>query len=124
MLVEHWRGEPDKRATLRSRAAAAVDRAAQHGITPVIWSDPAYPVALATIVDPPLVLWVRGVVTALNCAAVAIVGSRAGSAYSVSVAERLAADLAVRGVVIISGLARGVDSAAHRGALAGGVTVG
>jgi DNA processing protein len=56
---------------------------------------------------------------------VAIVGSRAGSPYALAVAERLAADLASRGVAIVSGLARGVDSAAHRGALAArGLTIG
>ena len=56
---------------------------------------------------------------------VSIVGSRAGSTYALSVAERLAGDLAVRGITVASGLARGVDSAAHRGALAaGGITVG
>jgi DNA processing protein len=54
---------------------------------------------------------------------VAIVGSRAGSPYALAVAERLAADLAARGVVVVSGLARGVDSAAHRGALKTGTTV-
>ena len=60
----------------------------------------------------------RGAVEALVEPAVAIVGSRAASPYALAVAERLAADLAVRGIVIVSGLARGVDSAAHRGALA------
>jgi DNA processing protein len=84
----------------------------------VPWSDPAYPVALSAIVDPPPVLWMRGNLAALSAPAVAIVGSRAGSAYGLSVAERLAGDLAARGVVVVSGLARGVDSAAHRGALA------
>jgi DNA processing protein len=57
-------------------------------------------------------------VRALDAPAVAIVGSRAGSAYALAVAEKLAADLAARGIVVVSGLARGVDSAAHRGALA------
>jgi DNA processing protein len=70
------------------------------------------------------VLWTRGRVAPLNAPAVAIVGSRAASPYGLSVAEQLAADLAACGLVVVSGLARGVDSAAHRGALAGnGVTV-
>ena len=82
---------------------------------------------LAAIFDPPPVLWVRGTAQALDRAAVAIVGSRAGSPYALAVAERLASDLASRGIVVVSGLARGVDSAAHRGALThsacGGATV-
>src|SRR5207244_5132102 len=80
--------------------------------------------ALSTIADPPPVLWVRGRVESLNAPAVAIVGSRAGSAYALAVAERLATDLTAAGLVVVSGLARGVDSSGHRGALAaGGSTV-
>jgi DNA processing protein len=80
---------------------------------------------LSEIFDPPDVLWLRGQVSVLDAVAVAIVGSRAGSPYALAVAERLAADLATRGIVIVSGLARGVDSAAHRGALsANGATIG
>ena len=63
-------------------------------------------------------LWARGVRAALDRPAVAIVGSRAGSPYALSIAEHLASDLAARGIAVVSGLARGVDSAAHRGALA------
>jgi DNA processing protein len=121
----HWPSEPDERSNLYARAAAAIDRARAHLITPVVWSDAAYPVALTTIVDPPPVLWTVGAVSAFQAPAVAIVGARAASPYGLSVAEQLAADLAARGLAIISGLARGVDSAAHRGALsAGGVTIG
>ena len=87
------------------------------------WSDARYPAALTTIIDPPPVIWVRGAIDALSAHAVAIVGSRAGSPYALAVAERIAADLAARGIVIVSGLARGVDSAAHRGALTCGTTV-
>jgi len=103
---------------LRSRALAALARAAVHGIALVPWSDASYPAALAAITDPPPALWARGNLAALSRPAVAIVGSRWGSPYGLSVAERLAADLASRGLVVVSGLARGVDSAAHRGALA------
>ena len=121
----HWPSEPDARSDLYARAHAAIDRAEAHDITPVAWSDAAYPVALTTIVDPPPVLWMIGAVAAFQAPAVAIVGARAASPYGLSVAEQLAADLAARGLAIISGLARGVDSAAHRGALsAGGVTIG
>lgn len=119
-----WRDDPDKLSTLRSRAEAGLRRAREHRITALTWNDPAYPPALTTIVDPPPVLWVRGRVAALSLPLVAIVGSRAGSTYALSVAERLATDLVAAGLAVVSGLARGVDSAAHRGTVAkGGVTV-
>jgi len=76
-----------------------------------------YPPLLKQIPDAPLLLYVRGDVKVLSQFAVAIVGSRRPSAYGSSVAHRLAHDLAQRQLVIASGLARGVDSAAHRGAL-------
>src|SRR5438132_9976143 len=117
LLIERWPEEPGKGPTVRARAAAAIARASQQGIAAIAWSDAAYPPALAAIVDPPPVLWLRGAPAALDRPAVAIVGSRAGSPYALAVAERLAADLSARGIVVVSGLARGVDSAAHRGAL-------
>ena len=118
LLAERCPGKPDKPALLRSEAAVAVARAAERDITPIPWSDAAYPPALSAIIDPPPVLWLCGQVAVLEAPAVAIVGSRAATPYGLAVAERLAGDLAARGVVIVSGLARGVDSAAHRGALA------
>jgi DNA processing protein len=105
---------------IRARAAEAGRRADASGLVAVPWSDPSYPAALAAIADPPFVLWTRGAAAALDGPAVALVGSRAASPYAHAVAERLARDLAARGIVVVSGLARGVDSAAHRGALAGG----
>ena len=108
---------------LRSQAAAALARASQHGIDAIGFDAAEYPPALAAIFDPPPVLWVRGCRDVLNAPAVAIVGSRAGSAYALAVAERLAGDLAARGFAVVSGLARGVDSAAHRGALTAGRTI-
>ncbi len=76
-----------------------------------------YPPLLKQIADPPLVLYVRGEVNVLSRHAVAMVGSRRPTAYGSSVTHRLAHDLAQRQLVIVSGLARGIDSAAHRGAL-------
>jgi DNA processing protein len=105
------------RTALEQRAHAAIARANGRGLTPLAWNDPAYPAALATIVDPPFVLWTRGTRDALEKPAVALVGSRAASPHGLAVAERLGADLAARGLIVVSGLARGVDSAAHRGAL-------
>jgi len=124
LIAEHWRDEPDKLSTLVSRAESGIRRAREGGITPLPWSDAAYPPALTTIIDPPPLLWVRGRVAALSTPSVAIVGARAASAYALSVAERLASDLTAAGLTVVSGLARGVDSAAHRGTVAsGGVTV-
>ena len=119
-LLERRAGGKADAATLERRADAARRRAIAGGITAIPWSQASYPAALAVIADPPFVLWMRGAAAALELPAVALVGSRAASPYALSVAERLAGDLAARGIVVVSGLARGVDSAAHRGALAGG----
>ena len=116
-------GGPDI-AALRAQAAASRDRAARVGLTSIAWSDAAYPAALAAIADPPFVMWTRGAVSALARPAVAIVGSRAASDYGLAVASRLASDLAGRGVAVVSGLARGIDAAAHRGALSAPGAVG
>lgn len=86
--------------------------------------DARYPANLREIVAPPEWLYVRGRLAEEDALAVAIVGSRAATPYGLAAAERLAADLAARGVTVVSGLARGIDSAAHRGALrAGGRTI-
>jgi DNA processing protein len=82
-------------------------------------STPAYPPLLAATARPPA-LWVRGQVTPEDALAIAIVGSRRATPYGLATAEELAGDLASRGVTIVSGLARGIDAAAHRGALAAG----
>src|SRR5258705_11719265 len=80
-------------------------------------ADARYPARLAQIPDAPVTLHVRGALVDADALAVAIVGSRRATSYGLEVAETLAADLAARGVTIVSGLARGIDSAAHRGAL-------
>jgi DNA processing protein len=93
-------------------------------ILPIPSADVRYPTLLAAIHDPPTSLWLKGCVGALASPSVAIVGSRKASSYALEVARRLGADLARRGVTVVSGMARGVDSAAHRGALeGGGVTI-
>ena len=119
-LAARARDEPDKASTLRWRAAAALARAATSGMHVLAWSDAAYPAALTTIADPPPVLWVRGDPAVLSAASVAIVGSRAATPHGLAVAIDLARDLAAYDLAIVSGLARGIDSAAHRGALDGG----
>ena len=105
---------------LRARAARLLDRGARIGVQAIDWADPSYPPQLAQIDDPPAALWVRGEPALLAAPAVAVVGSRTGSSYACAVAQQLAAGLAAHGIVVVSGLARGVDAAAHRGALAGG----
>jgi DNA processing protein len=86
--------------------------------------DAAWPARLSEIYDPPLVLYVRGNSEALSRPGIAIVGTRHPTPYGIGMAERLACDLAIRGLVIFSGMARGVDAYAHRGALKGpGITV-
>jgi DNA processing protein len=104
----------------KARAAAEAEWAqvAEQGATIVSFSCPEYPERLKEIYDPPPVLWVRGRAELLARPAIAVVGTRHPSPYGSGVAERLARDLAVRRLVILSGMARGIDSCAHRGALA------
>src|SRR5947208_1422203 len=83
----------------------------------ILPGDVRYPVLLGAIPSPPR-LYVRGSLEDEDALAIAIVGSRHATPYGVGVAEQLAAELAARGVTIVSGLARGIDTAAHRGALA------
>ncbi|MBI2080920.1 MAG: DNA-protecting protein DprA [candidate division NC10 bacterium] len=87
-------------------------------------ADPAYPPLLREIPDPPPALFVRGRLPPPEVAAVAVVGARQATPYGRMAAERLAHDLARAGLAVVSGFARGIDAAAHRGALkAGGLTV-
>jgi DNA processing protein len=87
-------------------------------------ADARYPAALRELPDAPATLYVCGHLVETDALAVAIVGSRRATFYGLEVAETLAADLAARGVTIVSGLARGIDAAAHRGALrVGGRTI-
>jgi DNA processing protein len=106
----HWRSEADRVLT---RADAAGYR--------VLWpAHHAYPPLLTTIVDPPLLLWVRGDPAVLSMPAVALVGSRKANTAGREIAFQLAADLAATGLIVASGFARGIDAAAHRGALSTG----
>ncbi len=104
----------------KARAAAAAEwgRAREHGVSIVCFSSEAYPERLREIYDPPPVLWVMGDVSLLRRPAIAIVGTRHPSPYGSGVAEMLARDLAARRLLVISGMARGIDSCAHKGALA------
>ncbi len=108
-------------------------RAVEHAIawsqTPgqhlLVRADPRYPAALTSLPDPPMVLYVRGTPSALAQPAVSVVGSRNASRDGLEIAHTVAGVFAQAGLVVVSGLAAGIDSAAHRGALdAGGLTVG
>jgi DNA processing protein len=94
-------------------------RARAAGVKIVTLDDPAYPAQLRQIYDPPLALYVRGNPDLLAQPSLAVVGTRHPTPYGLGMAERLSCDLAARHLTIVSGLARGIDAAGHRGALAG-----
>ena len=98
-------------------AREEIARAASEGVTVLSSEDLCYPPRLKEIYDPPLVLYVRGNPEVLTQPGIAMVGTRHPTPYGSGMAERLACDLAAQGLVIISGMARGVDTASHRGAI-------
>ena len=81
------------------------------------WTEPEYPQTLLQIYDPPVLLYVRGDPQVLNLPSLSIVGTRRPTIYGTQMAQRLGRELAVRGLVIVSGLARGIDAIAHQGAM-------
>jgi DNA processing protein len=102
---------------------AELDRLHQIGARVMIWGDPDYPPLLARVEDAPIVLSVLGDAGALSARAVAVVGSRNASANGQRLAETLGRDLALADLMVVSGMARGIDAAAHEGALRAGATV-
>lgn len=114
-----------KSAEPREKAARQIDELAKLDGQVLTLTDERYPKLLRETYDPPIVIYCLGdLAAALAQPAIAVVGSRRCSTYGRNVAEKLSRELAERGVTIISGLARGIDSAAHRGALDGrGLTV-
>ncbi len=98
--------------------AAEIRRIEQSGCRVLIQEDPEYPPSLREIYDPPIVLYVRGTLSSEDHNAIAIVGSRQSTPYGIEVARRLAFQLGHIGVTVVSGGARGIDTAAHHGALA------
>jgi len=101
-------------------AAAQQDKIVESGATLITLGDPRYPQPLREIFDPPIVLFARGRLELLQSLAVAVVGTRRPTPYGLAVSERISGDLAHAGLTIVSGMARGIDSAAHKGALAAG----
>jgi DNA processing protein len=108
----------------RKAATEEVSHLQDAGAAFLTMDDEDYPQRLMEIFDPPPVLWVRGDASILNRAGIAVVGTRNPTPYGAGMGEMLSRDLAKRGVVIQSGMARGVDTCAHKGAMdAGGKTV-
>jgi DNA processing protein len=108
----------DVRAALEGRVPEIEAQLSRLGWRFMVAGEAGFPVRLASVADPPLGLFVRGVLPEGH--AVALVGARRATAYGREVAEYLGRELARAGVTVVSGMARGVDAAAHRGALAGG----
>lgn len=117
-------GSKLSRVIARSRSEIDVEaelaRCQAHGVTILTPDQESYPNSLAQIHDPPGVLFVRGSIKPVDALAIAIVGSRHATAYGKLQAERIAGALVRAGFTIVSGLARGIDAAAHRGAMAAG----
>jgi DNA processing protein len=108
----------------REAAEEELAKTARAGITILCWDDEDFPAWLKNIPDPPVILYVKGKTGVLSKPAISMVGSRAASVYGLQMAEELSRQLAARGFTVISGLALGIDAAAHRGSLsAGGKTV-
>src|SRR5213595_971035 len=106
---------------LHNRAAAEIENVRKLGGDILVLDDGVYPALLRETYDPPVTLYVKGAwAECLERPTIAIVGSRRCSTYGQNAALMLSRELAQRGVTIISGLARGIDAAAHRGALEGG----
>ncbi|HEY2811910.1 MAG TPA: DNA-processing protein DprA [Acidimicrobiales bacterium] len=127
-VVETARPDPAGVASLWSSAASAIDVAAlwqryvDAGVGVAALGSPAYPAPLADDIEPPPTLFLRGDPSAISGPRVAIVGTRSASRYGIDVAYEFGKELSAAGVAVISGLALGIDGAAHSGALAAGTT--
>lgn len=102
----------------RAAAEAELKRAAAENAAIISFDCPEYPERLKEIFDPPPVLWVRGDLKLLSCPSIAVVGTRHPTPYGSGIAEMLSRDLAARKLLIVSGMARGIDTCAHKGTLA------
>jgi DNA processing protein len=101
-------------------AATQQQKMLDAGAVAIAIGDPRYPQALREIYDPPVLLFARGRIELLQSISLGVVGTRRPTPYGLAVAERLSADLAHAGMTIASGMARGIDTAAHKGAIAAG----
>jgi DNA processing protein len=98
-------------------ASEEYDHAREFGASLLVPGDAEYPKRLLEIYDPPLALYLKGNAEVLDKSGISVIGTRHPTPYGISMAERLACDLAAHGLIIFSGMARGIDTAAHRGAL-------
>lgn len=110
-----FKKEACKRAEKELKAVGNIDRCRL-----INWTEPEFPQTLLQIYDPPVLLYVRGDAQMLNLPSLSIVGTRKPTLYGTQIAERLGRDLAARGLVVISGMARGIDAIGHQGAMAAG----
>jgi DNA processing protein len=102
----------------RTAADQQLDALAKTGGQFITYADDVYPERLREIFDPPVLLWIRGNAQLLASPSIAVVGTRHPTPYGTGMAEMLSRDLAQRGIIILSGMARGIDTSAHKGALA------
>lgn len=114
-MLQSW-----KTVRARTDIDAVIRRLEHEGVSIITLEDPQYPANLKPLADAPPVLYVRGTLLESDASAVAIVGTRTPTPHGTITAGRFAADLASEGITVVSGLARGIDTAAHEGALAGG----
>jgi DNA processing protein len=122
--VGHKLAEKIARARVEQGVDAELAACERAGVSVIGRDSPRYPGSLTRVPDPPPVLYVRGTLEPRDELAVAIVGARKATPYGLRIAEKLASSLARVGLTVVSGLARGIDAAAHRGALkAGGRTI-
>jgi len=117
-ILQSW-GHWQKDLTWKTNIALA-DR---EGVSIIPYTSPQFPKRLLELPDHPILLYVKGELKITDQHSIAIVGTRQASIYGMEIAERIAKDLAAEGFTIVSGLARGIDTAAHRGALAKGRTI-
>ncbi|HYL63454.1 MAG TPA: DNA-processing protein DprA [Candidatus Methylomirabilis sp.] len=108
-----YKKEAFHRAEKELKATANIDRCRL-----INWTEPEYPQTLLQIYDPPVLLYVRGDAQVLNLPSLSIVGTRRPTLYGTQMADRLGRELTARGLVIVSGLARGIDAIGHQGAVA------
>lgn len=107
-----------------ARTEVELEAAHRYGARIFTWDDAEYPAMLRNIHNPPMVLYIKGSADVLSAAGLGVVGSRAATSYGREIASRMSFGLAAKGYAIISGLALGIDTEAHKGALAaGGATV-